>query len=202
MAILVIFVEDAHHSSLHFFELFFGNAPYDLAANVCSAAMGQSFADGLESHLFCHAFSPLFFQPFYKKQAAVFKSSSSRDLQPLQSKLLWLRRYAQTPAAIWAARRFFATAFPTPGIEETKDSCCSLRFRWVFLPWAWGAAPLACCSRLAIAAITDVVSSSLAVGTGDTPPDVVGRWPLFRADGSWGTCGPGAACQLLEIGSA
>jgi hypothetical protein len=76
MAILVIFVEDAHHSSLHLFELFFGDAPYDLAANVCSAAMGQPFADGLESHFVCHALEPLFFLPFYKKPGAVFKDSS------------------------------------------------------------------------------------------------------------------------------
>jgi hypothetical protein len=36
---------------------------------------------------------------------------------------------------------------------------------------------------------------------GDTLPEVVGLWPLFRADGGGGTRGPGAACQLLEISS-
>jgi len=81
--ILVIFVEDAHHSFLHLFELFFGDAPDDFAADICSATIRQPSADGLESHLFCHAFKPLFCQLFYKGPGSVFKGSSSRD--PLRS---------------------------------------------------------------------------------------------------------------------
>ena len=87
--ILIIFVEDAHHSFLHLFELFSGNAPNDLAADVRGAAMGQLFADGLESRFFCHASRPLFSLLFYKKQATLFKGYFSRD--------------PQTPAVLLAA---------------------------------------------------------------------------------------------------
>jgi hypothetical protein len=111
MAILVIFVEDAHHSSLHLFELFSGNAPNDLAADVCSAAMGQLFADRLESRFFCHALKPLSCQLFYKKQAYVFKGSSSRDPQTPAVWLVagWARR--ALPRGEGTSRPFFIRRF-------------------------------------------------------------------------------------------
>jgi hypothetical protein len=95
--------------------------------------------------------------------------------------------------------RFRATAWPTPGIEETRCSCFSLMVLWVFLPWAWGLPPLACCSRLAVA--RDHRDGLVLVRRWDDgdAARISRRRPGSAPRAEGGTRGPGAAGRLLVI---
>ncbi|HPR66180.1 MAG TPA: hypothetical protein PLM24_03495, partial [Methanothrix sp.] len=74
--------------------------------------------------------------------------------------------------------------------------------RWVFLPWAWGAPPLACCSRLAIAATAEAVSSSSTVGMMEKPPEISRQRPgsaPLAAGGRAGLAPPVGSWRLAAL---